>query len=169
GSRLPLQTESRPPWSRLVMEMPLIASSTTLLAMIEPSKANSAHSAVSPRRAQLLPMIWHAEPELLRMAERAQSRTVLPLTITPPARKMLMPLPYSPVPPASAEMWEMRLPETIVPSSPFSLRQTWMPLLPQWETVLPVIARPVASRQKRAEWLASEMVEPVMRPPQPVR
>jgi len=71
---------------------------------------------------------------------------------------MLMPLPYSPVPPASVAMWEIRFPETIVPSSPFSERQTWMPLLPQWETVLAVMARPVASMENRAEWLASAEV-----------
>ena len=40
--RLPCTTASRPPSLKLVTEMPIAASSTMLLAITAPSKANSA-------------------------------------------------------------------------------------------------------------------------------
>ena len=52
-------------------------------------------------------------------------------SMTPFALSRLMPLPFWPVPPASARMWATRFWVTIVPSSPSSSRETRMPVLPQ--------------------------------------
>jgi hypothetical protein len=79
---------------------------------------------------------------LARIAEKAQSETWLLVTITLPARKMLMPLPFCPVPPARAEIRVTRLPSISVPSSPTDQRCTRMPPLAQSRTTLRVIASP---------------------------
>jgi hypothetical protein len=47
-------------------------------------------------------------------------------------------------------MRTMRLAETMLPSSPASERQTWMPLLPQSAMSLCAISRPIASRLRMA-------------------
>ena len=77
--------------------------------------------------------------ELARIAENAQSDTWLPVTITLPARKMLMPLPFWPVPPARAAIRITRLPSISVASSPILQRCTRMPPLAQSRTRLRVI------------------------------
>src|SRR5262245_21244537 len=70
------------------------------------------------------------EAVLPRTAENAQLRMRLPRTITLAARNTLTALPYWPEPPARLSMFSMRLSTTMMPSSPFCERQTWMPLLP---------------------------------------
>ena len=80
---------------------------------------------------------------LARIAEKAQSLTMLFDTITLLARKTLMPLPFWPVPPLRAAMRSTRLPDTMVPSSAGCQRCTRMPPLAQSETLLPVICRPL--------------------------
>ena len=50
-----------------------------------------------------------SEAELPRIAEKAALRIWLPRTITSPARKTLMALPFSPLPPARAAVSSMRL------------------------------------------------------------
>ena len=84
---------------------------------------------------------------LARIAEKAQSLTLLLETITLLARNTLMPLPFCPVPPLRAWMRRMRLPETIVPSSAGCQRCTSMPPLAQSKTLLPVICSPSASTE----------------------
>ena len=66
---------------------------------------------VSPLRMQVLPAIWMLLALLARIAEKAQSLTMLFETITLLARKTLMPLPFCPVPPLRAAMRLTRLPE----------------------------------------------------------
>ncbi len=95
-------------------------------------------------------MIWMSEAALPRTALKAQSVMRLPETSTLPARKTLTPLPFSPLPPLSARMRTMRLAETMLPSSPASERQTWMPLLPQSAMSLWAISSPMASTLRMA-------------------
>jgi hypothetical protein len=83
---LPRTDAIRPPTSKLITEMPLPASSTTLSAITAPWKPNSEQTATSSRPAQLLPTIWILEAALLRTAENAALRIWLPRTITLPAR-----------------------------------------------------------------------------------
>ena len=97
---------------------------------------------------QLLLAIWMLLALLARIAEKAQSLTMLLETITLPARNTLMPLPFCPVPPLRAlRCGVTRLPETIVPSSAGCQRCTRMPPLAQSETLLPVICSPSASTE----------------------
>ncbi len=112
----------------------------------------------SPLRAQLLPVICTLLAELARTAVKAQSAMRLLATMTPWARKMLMPLPFCPVPPALAPMRATRLPVTMVPSSPSLQRWTRMPPLPQSSTVLSVIDSPVDSIARMPASSASRTV-----------
>ena len=118
--RLPWTTARRPPSSKFVTEMPVAAPSTRLPEMTAPSKANSAKIATSPMRAMVFARIWTFEAELARTAEKAQSAMRFDVTRTLPARKTLMALPFSPVPPSRAAMRSMRFMATIVPSSPLA-------------------------------------------------
>jgi len=68
------------------------------------------------------------------------------------------------VPPLSARMRAMRLPATMLPSSPASERHTWMPLLPQSAMSLFVMSMPVASMLRMAAWMTAAMVQSAMLP-----
>src|SRR5207247_1013582 len=70
----------------------------------------------------------------------------LPRTITLPARKALMALPYCPEPPGPALMSSMRLSRTSVPSSPTAVRRISMPLSLVSVMVLRETIRPFASK-----------------------
>ncbi len=92
----------------------------------------------------------------------------LPETLTLPARKTFTPLPFSPVPPLSARMRTMRLPDTMLPSSPGPERHTWTPLLPQSPMSLWVISMPAASTLRMAACSTLVMVQSATLPEQPV-
>src|SRR6266702_4361729 len=74
----------------------------------------------------------------------------LPRTITLPARKALMALPYWPEPPGPALMSSMRLSATSVPSSPIPVRRISMPLSLVPTMVLRETLRPLASNDATA-------------------
>src|SRR5690606_29626185 len=139
---LPEQVASWPPESRLVMEMPLAAPSMMVLAMTEPEKANSEKIATLPERMHILPLTWQLWVELSRTAVKAQSAIRLSATMTSSARKILMPLPFCPLPPPRHSILAMVLPDTMEPSGPLASRQMRMPALPQPSTRLPAITSP---------------------------
>ena len=78
---------------------------------------------------QEFPIIWQVDAALARMAETAQSAIRLPLIVTEPARRTLIPLPFWPPPPVAA-IPSMRFAVTMVRSSPGSERDTTMPRVP---------------------------------------
>jgi hypothetical protein len=166
---LPWHTASRPPSLKLVIEMPVAASSTMLDEITAPSMANSEYSATSPRPVQLLPVIWMPAPELLRTAVNRQSDTRLLLTITLPARYTLTPLPFWPSPPERASIFSIRLPVMMVPSLCLSGCHTRMPLSPMPVTRLPSISSPRAPIEKMAVDTQVSTVVPEMVPEQLVR
>src|SRR5437764_8687601 len=147
---LPWTTARRPPSLKLQTDTPVAQPSTVLLAITAPSNENSEYSATSRTSETLLPVIWMLEAELPRTAEYSQFLMRLPRTITLPARKALMALPYWPEPPGPALMSSMRLSATSVPSSPIALRRISMPLSLVPVMVLRTTLRPLASNETTA-------------------
>ena len=114
-------------------------------------------------------MIWTLDAALPRIAEKAALRMWLPRTITLPARKTLMALPFCPLPPERAAVSSMRLSAIRPPSARLSLCQRRMPPLPDLAMLLAAMRRPRLSLQKSALSAAPVMVECVTSPSQPSR
>ena len=112
-------------------------------------------------------MIWTSSPALLRTAEKAHSRMTLSATITPSARKLFTPLPYSPEPPLAAPIRLDPVRQNLRCRHALSgRRHTRMPLSVQSRRMLPVTESPVESVAKIAV-RASEIRHCATRPPQP--
>ena len=115
---------------------------------------------------QLLPAICMLLAALARTALTAQSVIRLFDTIAPWARNTDTPLPFGPSPPSPTATLAMRLPVTIVPSSPSDQRSTRMPPLPQSSIVLPVSDSPVDSTARMPMSATLRMVVPATLPPE---